>query len=344
MKNYFTTLEKEYSESWFRKAVCDYDGESFTFGQLAYHIERFHIIFSKAGIMKGDRIVICAGNSARWAAAFLASATYGAVVVPILPDITPENTEKQIANCQGRILFTDNGIYRRLDISGLPSIEGVVSCSDFSLLFSRSRMLEDAFNNIYIDFNARHPGNFTADDIHYPTDNLNDIALLHYALESESDQMVIRHESICAAIDYGTDGPECNRKETAVSMLPMGNIQGLIFGFLYPLCNGKTVYLMDSTPSPTVLLNAMKSVRPYMVCTIPSVIENIYLSSIKPSLEKKHIKTLLHTPLMNKIVHRSVRRRLVRSLGGRVRIFILLPRNNDIMCIFAETDTLCKTF
>ena len=89
MKHYFTRLQEQIREHWDAPALSDYKGESFTFGDLAAHIEKFHIFFESAGVKRGDKIAICARNSARWAVSFLAANTYEAVTVPILSDFHP---------------------------------------------------------------------------------------------------------------------------------------------------------------------------------------------------------------------------------------------------------------
>ena len=154
MEHYFTALERQFSNCWYKKALCNYEGEAITFEQLAIHIERFHIIFRNSGIRKGDRIVICARNSVRWAVSFLAVNTYGAVAVPLLADFTPESITNLVAHCKGKLLFTDPDIWTKMDKSALPELKGVVSCSDFSLLYSTDVSIRRAFWNIDSDFEA----------------------------------------------------------------------------------------------------------------------------------------------------------------------------------------------
>ena len=325
MEHYFTALERQFSNCWYKKALCNYEGEAITFEQLAIHIERFHIIFRNSGIRKGDRIVICARNSVRWAVSFLAVNTYGAVAVPLLADFTPESITNLVGHCKGKLLFTDPDIWTKMDKSALPELKGVVSCSDFSLLYSTDVSIRRAFWNIDSDFEALHPLTFTVADVCYPKDNWKDLAVINYTSGTTSAPkgVMLRYESFCATIDYGTRGVKCTSSDSVVSMLPMGHIYGLAFEFLYPLCNGATIWFLGKTPSPSRLLKAMKDVRPYMVCTVPLVMEKIYRSSIKPALERKPVNILKHIPIVRKSVFRKVREKVLEAFGGNVKTFIM---------------------
>ena len=78
MKHYLKKLEDQIRLRTDQPALCDYQGASFTYGQLATLIEQYHHFFQAAGIRKGDKIALCARNSARWASLFLAVNTYEA--------------------------------------------------------------------------------------------------------------------------------------------------------------------------------------------------------------------------------------------------------------------------
>ena len=122
---------------WDAPALCNYKGESFTFGQMAIQIEKLHIFFETSGIRKGDKVALCARNSARWAVSFLAANTYGAVVVPILADFHPESVNALVEHSGSVLLFTDDDLWRKLDTGRMPGLECAVSVSDFSILYDR---------------------------------------------------------------------------------------------------------------------------------------------------------------------------------------------------------------
>ena len=110
MKHYLKRFEESVRYNWDNPALCDYKGDSFTFGEVATSIAKFHICFEEAGINKGDKIALCAKNSARWAISFLAANTYEAVVVPILADFTPESVNSLVNHSESTILFTNDDL------------------------------------------------------------------------------------------------------------------------------------------------------------------------------------------------------------------------------------------
>ncbi|MDE7128236.1 MAG: AMP-binding protein, partial [Bacteroidales bacterium] len=122
MKHYFTRLQDMMAAHWDKPALCNYKGESFTFGELATKIARFHLVFEAVGIKKGDRIALCARNSARWGVSFLAINTYEAVVVPILSDFLPESVNALVAHSESKVLFTDTDLWKKLDIEKMPMV------------------------------------------------------------------------------------------------------------------------------------------------------------------------------------------------------------------------------
>lgn len=137
MRHYLSRLEETVRKQWDSKALSNFRGESFTFGELATYIEKFHIFFEAAGVGKGDKIAICAKNTARWAVSFFAINTYEAVAVPILSEFHPDNVNWLVDHSESKLLITDNDIWEKLDIKKMPRLTGVFSANDFSLLFCR---------------------------------------------------------------------------------------------------------------------------------------------------------------------------------------------------------------
>ena len=110
MEHYFSILEQTIKRDWDRPALCNYKGETISYGKMAENIEKFHLFFQAAGIKKGDKIALSAKNTARWANTFLAINTYETVVVPILSDFTPEAIGHLTDHSEALILFTDKEI------------------------------------------------------------------------------------------------------------------------------------------------------------------------------------------------------------------------------------------
>ena len=325
MEHYFSRLERMIRTNWDSPALRNFKGESFTFGELAEQIEKFHVLFEASGVRKGDKIAICAKNSARWAVCFLAANTYEAVVVPILADFHPDSVNSLVDHSESRILFTDNDIWNKLDVARMPLLKTVISTGDYSLLYSVDDRMKEAYEKAPGIFRQRYPEGFMADDVSYPTDNGKDLALINYTSGTTSAPkgVMIRYESLSSNVEFGIDYMPCSPGENIVSMLPMAHMYGMVFEFLYPLCGGVTVNFLGKTPTPSLLLGAMAALKPYLVITVPLVMEKIFKSAVQPVLDKPAMKVLVRIPGINRIIFRKIHDKLMSAFGGQVRCLIM---------------------
>ena len=325
MEHYFSILEQTIKRNWEKPALCNYKGETFSFCQMAENIEKFHIFFKEAGIEKGNKIALSAKNTARWANTFLAINTYEAVVVPILSDFTPEAICNLTNHSEARILFTDKEIWEKMDIALMPNVKAVVDNSDYTLLYCANPDVQTAFDGIDANFKKKFPLGFNRENVCYPKDNQKDISIINYTSGTTSAPkgVMLRYECFSAMVEFASRNVYVDDEDEIVSMLPMGHIYGLAFEFIYPLCNGCTIHYLGKTPSPTLLLKAMKDVKPYMVCTVPLVMEKVYKSSIKPVISKWYMKVLLALPGIGKVIYRKIGQKLEEAFGGKVRNFIM---------------------
>ena len=325
MEHYLACLENSMKSAWDKPALCNYRGEVFTNADLAKYIVKFGMMFEKAGINKGDKIALCAKNTARWAVTFLAVNAYGAVIVPILVDFHPDSVSHLTDHSDSVLLFTDKEIWEKLDKSAMPKLKGAINVDDFSLLYAPDPKFKEAFENMDADFDKRYASGFSSDDISFPTDNFSDLAVINYTSGTTSAPkgVMLTYGNLSASIEYGHKHVLIYPGDTLVSMLPMAHVYGMVYEFLYPLSGGCAVYYLGKTPAPSLLLKAMKDVKPYMICTVPLVMEKIYKSSLKPVLSKWYIRVLAAIPGINKIIFNKMRSGLDTAFGGKVRTYIM---------------------
>ena len=325
MEHYLACLENSMKSAWGKPALCNYKGEVFTNADLAKYIVKFGMMFEKAGINKGDKIALCAKNTARWAVTFLAVNAYGAVIVPILVDFHPDSVSHLTDHSDSVLLFTDKEIWEKLDKSAMPKLKGAINVDDFSLLYAPDPKFKEAFENMDADFDKRYASGFSSDDISFPTDNFSDLAVINYTSGTTSAPkgVMLTYGNLSASIEYGHKHVLIYPGDTLVSMLPMAHVYGMVYEFLYPLTGGCAVYYLGKTPAPSLLLKAMKDVKPYMICTVPLVMEKIYKSSLKPVLSKWYIRVLAAIPGVNKIIFNKMRSGLDTAFGGKVRTYIM---------------------
>ena len=340
MINYIEQLTQTIRNNWNEKALCDWHGEEFTFAEVATNIARLHLLLEKTGIGKGDKITLYAPNSARWATTFLAVNTYRAVVVPLLSDFTAEAVCNLVDHSESVVLFTDKDSWNKLDISKMPHLRYVANIADWSLIWSADDTVAKAFETLDADFAKKYPDWFGRDDVKYKTDDMKDLAVINYTSGTTSAPkgVMLRYECFSTSIDFAIRHIAASNKDSIVSMLPMGHIYGMVFEFMYPLCFGVTVYYLGKTPAATTLLRAVKEVKPYLIITVPLVMEKVYKSSIQPALGKWYMKVLTAIPGVNKIIYKTITKKLIEAFGGNVQQFIMggAALNPDVEKVFRK--------
>ncbi len=325
MKHYFTRLEEAIKTNWDRPALANFRGESFTFGDVATHIAKFHIFFEEIGLKKGDKVALCAKNSARWGITFFAANTYEAVLVPILADFHPDSVNSLVDHSESTVLLTDSDIWAKLDITKMPTIKAVISSSDFSILYAADEKIQVAHDNIDKLFEAKYPDGFTAAEVSYPIDNDKELAIINYTSGTTSAPkgVMLRYECLSANVDFGQKRLTSYPEDSIVSMLPMAHMYGMMFELIYPLCGGSSVYYLGKTPTPALLLGAMAEVKPYLVITVPLVMEKIFKSKVAPVINKPVMKVLTAIPGVNQIIFKKIRTTLLNAFGGKVREIVM---------------------
>ena len=325
MKHYFTRLEESIKSNWERPALGNYRGELFTFGDLAENIARLHVLYENCGLKKGDKIALCAKNSARWGVAFFSANTYEAVVVPILADFHPESVNSLVDHSESAVLFTDSEIWAKLDINAMPKIKAVVSTADFKLLYAADEKIQKANDELDDLFAARYPNGFTAEDVCYPIDNDKELAIINYTSGTTSAPkgVMLRYECITANVEFGQTRLPSYPEDKVVSMLPMAHMYGMMYELIYPLCGGSSIYYLGKTPTPALLLGAMAEVRPYLIVTVPLVMEKIFKSKVAPVIKKPVMKVLCAIPGVNQLIFKKIRNTLLNAFGGNIREIIM---------------------
>ncbi len=325
MKHYFTRLTEAIRENWESPALCNYKGDEFTFQQVATLIAKFHICFEAGGVKKGDKIALCAKNSAKWGISFLAVNTYEAVVVPILADFTPDSINSLVDHSESVILFTNKDIWEKLDKNAMPRVKAVLSVDDFTLLYCTDKKIQAAMDDLQAAFEKKYPLGFTRENVNYPTDNDKDLAIINYTSGTTSAPkgVMLRYECLSANVEFGQEHIPSHPGDKIVSMLPMAHMYGMMFELIYPLCGGSTIYYLGKTPTPALLLGAMKDVHPYLVITVPLVMEKIFKSAVLPVINKPAVKFALKVPGLGSVICGKIREKLLAAFGGKVQMFIM---------------------
>lgn len=326
LKHYMEYLQNTVINKWSDLAMKDLDGATqYTYGELAVQIARLHTTFRLLGIQEGDKIALCGRNCSNWGVTFLAIESYKAVAVSILPDFTGEGIENLVNHSEAKLLYTGPNVLKKIDASHMPALSAIVLMDDYTLQFAANEEIAQAYTKVDTAFVEAYPNGFSKADVNYPTDNINELALLNYTSGSTGNPkgVMITHKNLSGNIDFAVKKIPHNSGDKVLSMLPVAHMFGLIFEFLYQVCDGAEVYFLTKAPTPSILMKAFAQVHPFMILTVPLVIEKIIKGKVLPIINKPVMKVLWRTPLINKLIHKKVRNTLLQAFGGQLRFLII---------------------
>ena len=319
-KSFIALIEQSIKKNWDLDALTDYKGVTYQYKDVARKIEKLHIIFEESGVKKGDKIALCGRNMSHWGVAFLATVTYGAIVVPILHEFKPDQVHNIVNHSEAKLLFVGDVVWEGLDESAMPSLEGIVLMNDYSILVSRSEKLTFAREHLNELFGKKFPKNFRKEHINYYKDSADELLVLNYTsgTTSFSKGVMLPARSMWSNIEFGKEKLNKILKpgDSVVSMLPMAHMYGLGLEFLYEFCNGCHVYFLTRMPSPKIILQAFAEVKPKIVIAVPLIIEKIIKKNVLPKLETPTMKFLMHVPLVSDKIKEKVREQLMNAFGG----------------------------
>ena len=321
--HYLERLQNATRKYWDKPALNTIGGESLTYSQMAISIARFHIVFEEGGIQKGDRIALWARNGARWGFAYLAVNTYETVIVPILADFTAESVAGLINHSGSIAVFTNADKWAKMDMATMPNVRAVFDIETLNLLFCNDEKIQAAYDHLDELFKQKYPNGFGPEDVVFPTDNWDNLSTINYTSGSTGDPkgVMLTYRNFSANVDFSQRHVPAGDK--MVSMLPMAHMYGLVIEFIYPLCNGTSIYWMSKAPTPAALMSAFAEVKPYLLITVPLVMEKIYKSKIKPTISKPAIKFAMKVPGLNQLIYKKIREGLLKAFGGNVQEFIM---------------------
>jgi long-chain acyl-CoA synthetase len=323
-ERFITYVEESIKKNWTIEALSNYREKGYTYKEIAEIIVKNHIAFRECGITEGDKIALIGRNSANWCAMYLAVVTYGAVVVPILPDFKPEDLQNIVNHSDSRMLFVDDKLWELMDAEKMKEIMCAISLDTFTIIMSRSDKLNEVYGSLDSRFAHEYPqfgpGNIKFSDI----DN-EKLAVISYTSGTTgfSKGVMIPHRSLAANTRFAQQNMPLDPGDPVVSFLPLAHTYGCAFEFLFPFTYGCHITILTKTPSPQILIQAFKEIKPRLILSVPLVIEKVFKKQILPVITKPHMKILLKIPGINKILHKKIREKLAESFGGRFKEIVI---------------------
>ena len=316
-------IEKSIIQNWNLDALTDYKGQTLQFHDVARKIEKLHILFENSGIQKGDKIALCGRNSSQWAAAFLATLTYGAIAVPILHEFMADQIHNIVNHSDARILFVGDHVAGLIDPQQMPHLEGIINNTDYSLMLSRTDKLTYAREHLNELYGRKYPKYFRKEHVsYYHEQSPDELALINYTSGTTgfSKGVMVPYRALWSNYDFACNvlGQIVHKGEHVISILPMAHMYGMAFEFIYEFLHGCHVYYLNRVPSPAIIAQAFADIKPKIIIAVPLIIEKIIRKKVFPKIQNNRMRLLLQMPVISKKVREMICQEVVKAFGGNM--------------------------
>ena len=327
-------IEQSIIKNWDKDALTDYKGITLQYKDVARKIAKFHIVLESAGIQPGDKIAVCGRNSAHWAVTFLATITYGAVIVPILHEFKADNIHNIVNHSEAKLLFVGDQAWENLNEDAMPLLECIALLTDFSPLVSRNEKLTYAFEHRNAIYGRQYPKNFRPEHICYRKDHPEELAIINYTSGTTgySKGVMLPYRSLWSNVAYCFEMLPVKPGDHIVSMLPMGHVFGMVYDFLYGFSAGAHIYFLTRMPSPKIISQSFSEIKPRVISCVPLIVEKIIKKDILPKVDSTIGKLLLKVPIVNDKIKSLARQAAMEIFGGNFDEIIIggAPFNAEV--------------
>ena len=308
MRHRFSTLADvlDYSASVNRnRIVSDYvdGGCQYTFQQFRDKCLQLSGTLSTFGINADDKVAILSENMPNWAIAFFAITASGRIAVPMLPELSPNEVENILSHSDAKAIFVSQKQLSKISQETLSKLHMVIDIST-------------------LDFIKAEDDRYTCDGRGKVPEPI-DIAAIIYTSGTTGNAkgVMLSHRNFCHNILTAWHAHKVHRrKDVFLSILPLAHTYEMSIGMLYPFSTGCPVYYIQKPPTPTILADALKRIRPTTILSVPLIIEKVIRGKIFPTIaSSKYLRYLKkHFP---RILYFLVGKKVKQQFGGRVRFF-----------------------
>ena len=307
-EKYIDTLAKlyEFSTAVYSKKQftqwADSKNGGYTYADLKHRSDALSKKLTQYGIGAGDKVAILSQSMPNWSAAFFSIVPFGRIAIPILPDSSENEVTNIINHSESKVIFVSQRLASKVSEEIRKKMTLVIDMDTFEVLYAN----EDQF---------------TCDGkTSIPTPE--DIATIIYTsgTTGSAKGVVLSHRNLTSNVIscYRT----CKRtsKDRWLSILPMAHTLEMTICMLYPMYCGATVYYLSKPPVASILMKALKTVRPTTMLSVPLIIEKVYKASVLPTIQKSRTLTWMNTH-MNKFMCRIIGMKLRAVFGGHITFF-----------------------
>lgn len=370
-ENFIRLFEDGFRKNWDLPGFSNF-GENVTlsYGEIAKKIAELHILFEQCHIEKNDKIALIGRNNANWAICYLATVSYGAIIIPILQDFNPNDVHHIANHSESKLLFVGDVIWENLEEEKLKTIKAAFSLTNFecitllnqhvvepneSVLESidlaeieknnnnhQSRLSLNSLNFSTINriFEEKYPFGFHRDCVRYADKSNSEIVSINYTSGTTgfSKGVMTSGNALAGNITFGLRTKLVAPEYRIVSFLPLAHAYGCAFDFLTSACAGCHIHFIGKTPSPKILLKAFAEVKPNVIFCVPLIIEKIYKKQIQPMLAKPSMRWVLSIPFLDQTILSQIRKKLVDAFGAEFSEIVIggAPLNAEVEAFFTK--------
>ena len=335
-QNLIKIYENSFRDNRELPALTDYfKKETFSYFEMAKEIAKLHMLFAECKIRPGDKIALIGRNNPRWCITYIATITYGAVIVPILQDFNANDIHHIINHSESQLLFCGDTLWDAVETDQVEKIKAVFSLTDFRCVFERRDVAISKFQkDIVTHYRKRYHKGFTVNDIRYREVPNDAIVLLNYTSGTTgfSKGVQLTCNNLTGNVAFCLDADVRKRGSRVLSFLPLAHAYGCTVDMLLALAVGAHMTLLGKIPSPKILIEAMSEVRPAVVCCVPLILEKICRKQIFPMLGKGVLRYALKLPLVDNTIYSKIKNKLIDTFGGEIEQFIVggAPLNREV--------------
>ncbi|MEO0285454.1 MAG: AMP-binding protein [candidate division WOR-3 bacterium] len=305
-------------------AIGYYYDEPITYGELYRRIVSLSQMLREYGVRKGTKVAILGENSPNWVISYLSTVFLGGVAVPILTDFHPHDISNIIRHSESEVIFTTKNFFLKLKEFDLGKIRLFISLDDF--VPDESSIEVSKFSSLI--YKARDAVLSVAEKIGIISDEISpdDLAAMIYTsgTTGNSKGVMLTHKNIVSNVTQVARLFDLNQKDRVLSVLPLAHSYEFTLGLLYSLSVGASIYYLGRKPTPILVEEACKRVKPTIIPAVPLLIEKIYKSKVKKALtEKKALAFASKLPVVGNLLYSKIRKAILDFFGGELRCMTL---------------------
>lgn len=324
--NLIQTIENSIVKHWQLTAFSDYKVSEHTYGEVAKQILKLHVLYNTCGLNKGDKIALIGKNSTNWAIIYLSVITYGATIIPVLPDFHPDNMQNIVNHSDAKLLFVDDIISDKLDKSSFENLKSILSVASLKVIAKyNSNLVDNACENLNELFKKKYPNGVSKNSFKLPEVENSNLGVISYTSGTTgfSKGVMLPLESLMANIQFAWMNMPLEANDKLLSILPLAHAFGGTFEFLWPFTIGVHTTFLGKTVSPQIMIQAFQDVKPRLLLMVPLIMEKIYKKKLLPVLSKPVMRILLSTPLFSKLILAKIKAKLSEVFGGNFREVVI---------------------